>query len=144
MKDKMHNMNSIIKNHKIENHVMSLEPWLWNRSSEEQIPWFSTGIAHLQCILLSESTYLLWTLRCNCVIGNKTYPHTSITTKWRHAIETRLNIDHRLAKANQKQNQNSKVTHTWSSIIADPESLPHDWTTNTEVLVGIRLPRPPD
>ena len=28
MKDKIHNMNSIIKNHKIEDHVMSLEPWL--------------------------------------------------------------------------------------------------------------------
>ena len=43
MKDKIHNMNSIIKNHKIEDHVMSLEPWLWNRSSEERIPWFSTN-----------------------------------------------------------------------------------------------------
>ena len=38
MKDKMHNMNSVIKNHKIEVHVMGLEPWLWNRSSEEWIP----------------------------------------------------------------------------------------------------------
>ena len=43
MKDKTHNMDSVIKNHKIKDHVMSLEPWLWNRSSEEQIPWFSTG-----------------------------------------------------------------------------------------------------
>ena len=43
MKDKTHNMNSIIKNHKIEDHVMGLEPWLWNRSSKEWIPWFSTG-----------------------------------------------------------------------------------------------------
>ena len=25
MKDKMHNMNSVIKNHKIEDHVLSLE-----------------------------------------------------------------------------------------------------------------------
>ena len=29
MKDKMYNMDSIIKNHKIEPVVMSLEPWLW-------------------------------------------------------------------------------------------------------------------
>ena len=36
-------MNSVIKNHKIEDHVMSLEPWLWNRSSEKRIPWFSTS-----------------------------------------------------------------------------------------------------
>ena len=42
MKDKMHNMNSIIKNHKIKDHVMSLESWSWNRSSIERIPWFST------------------------------------------------------------------------------------------------------
>ena len=28
MKDKMHNMNSVIKNHKIEDHVMDLESWL--------------------------------------------------------------------------------------------------------------------
>ena len=35
-------MNSVIKNHKIEDHVMGLKPWLWNRSSEGWIPWFST------------------------------------------------------------------------------------------------------
>ena len=28
MKDKTHNMNSVIKNHKIEDHVMGLELWL--------------------------------------------------------------------------------------------------------------------
>ena len=48
MKDKTHNMNSVIKNHNIEDHVMSLEPWLWNRSSEERIPWFSTLGTHFE------------------------------------------------------------------------------------------------
>ena len=38
MKDKTHNMDSVIKNHKLKDHAMSLESWLWIRSSEEQIP----------------------------------------------------------------------------------------------------------
>ena len=49
----MHNINSIIKNHKVENHVMSLEPWLWNRSSEEQISWFSTYLTLSEAVKAS-------------------------------------------------------------------------------------------
>ena len=29
-----------------------------------------------------------------------------------------------------------KVLYTWSPLIASLETLPHDWTTNLEVLVG--------
>ena len=102
------------------------------------------GIARLKRILLSEAAYLLWTLRCDHVISGQSYSRTAITTRWKRAIEARLDIDRRLAKTNRKQYSKMKVLHTWTPIILNPESLPRDWTTNIEVLVGIKLPRPPD
>ena len=62
---------------------------------------------------------------------------------WKNAISARLDIDRRLAKSNRKNYSKMKVLHTWSPILANLESLPPDWTTNLEVLVGIKLPRPP-
>ena len=85
----------------------------------------------------------IWMLHCNQVIGNHISTQTAITTKWKNAITARLDIDHRLAKSNRKNYSKMKVLHTWSLILANPETLPPDWTINLEVLVGIKLPRPP-
>ncbi|KAF8545957.1 ribonuclease H-like protein [Imleria badia] len=86
------------------------------------------GITRLKCILLSESAYLIWTLRCDRVIGNHTSTHAAITTKWKNTITARLDIDHRLAKSNRKNYSKAKVLHTWSPLISNPTSLPQDWT----------------
>ena len=101
------------------------------------------GITRLKRILLSESAYLIWTLRCDRVIGSHTSTCAAITTKWKNAIAAGLDIDRRLAKSNRKNYSKTKVLHTWSPLISDFDSLPPDWTTNLEVLVGIKLPRPP-
>ncbi|KAF8126585.1 hypothetical protein EV363DRAFT_1173921, partial [Boletus edulis] len=110
---------------------------------QETVSQKQKGITRLKRILISESAYLLWTLRCDRVIGNHSHTRTAITTRWKNAIMTRLDIDRRLAKANRKHYTKTKVLHTWTPIISDPQTLPHDWTTNLEVLVGIKLPRPP-
>jgi hypothetical protein len=102
------------------------------------------GIDRLKHILLSKSAYLLWILRCDRVIGNRSHTRTTIATKWKHAMEVRLDIDRRLARTNRRQHKKSKVLHTWCPIIADLNSLPPDWTTNIEVLVGIKLPSSPE
>ena len=101
------------------------------------------GITRLKRILLSESAYLIWTLRCDRVIGSHTSTRAAITTKWKNTIAARLDIDRRLAKSNRRNYSKTKVLHTWSPLISDLDSLPPDWTTNLEVLVGIKLPRPP-
>ncbi|KAF8129061.1 hypothetical protein EV363DRAFT_392629 [Boletus edulis] len=105
-------------------------------------PLEERGSARLKRILISESAYLLWTMRCDRVIGEHTHTRMAMTTKWRKAIMSRLDIDRRRAKSNRKNHTKAKVLHTWSTIIPHPESLPHDWITNLEVLVGIKLPRP--
>jgi hypothetical protein len=103
------------------------------------------GIARLKRILLSESAYLIWTLRCERTIEGTTYPQRTITAKWLNQMTTRLNIDRRLALSKKKKpNITSKVKHTWTPILDHPNSLPADWHKNLEVLVGITLSRPPD
>ena len=102
------------------------------------------GTARLKRILLSESTHLIWTLRCERVIGGQTHTENSVRTKWRNKINARIDIDRRMAKSSRKQNQINKVRNTWKSITKNQTDLPQDWVTNLEVLVGIKLPRPPD
>jgi hypothetical protein len=103
-----------------------------------------SGITHLKRILLSESAYLIWTLRCERTIEGTTYLQRTIMAKWLNQITTRLNIDRRLALSSKKPNITSKVKHTWTTILDHPNPLPADWHKNIEVLVGITLSRPPD
>ncbi|KAJ3846661.1 hypothetical protein EV368DRAFT_52472, partial [Lentinula lateritia] len=51
------------------------------------------GTSRLFRILISESAYLIWKLRCERVIGEKTINITQITNQWRWSIESRLNLD---------------------------------------------------
>ena len=78
------------------------------------------------------------------MIGGQTYNRMMTTTRWMNAITTRLDIDRRLANSNRKKHAKNKVEMTWSPIISDLKALPPDWTTNLEVLVGIKLSRPPE
>ena len=102
------------------------------------------GEARLKRIIISESTYLIWTLRCDRVIGGHHLNKTAITTRWKNAIVNRLDIDRRLANAKRKEYPKKKVENTWSPVVSDLSTLPTDWTTNLEVLVGIKLSRPPE
>jgi hypothetical protein len=102
------------------------------------------GAARLKRILISESAHLIWALRCEQVIGSKTHPTATVISRWLHLITSRLDIDRRLAKTNRKPHSKNKVLHTWTTALSNINSLPPDWPTNPEVLVGINLPRPPN
>ena len=98
----------------------------------------------LKRILISESAHLIWALRCDHVIGERTYPISTIRSKWIKKISTRLDIDRQIAKSSRKPNQINKVKNTWKYVIQEQTSeLPQDWVTNLEVLVGIKLLRTP-
>ncbi|KAF8545701.1 hypothetical protein OG21DRAFT_1428809, partial [Imleria badia] len=46
------------------------------------------GATRLKRILVSEAAHLIWTLRCDHVIGgNRHAPHTT-GSRWRHKIRT--------------------------------------------------------
>ncbi|KAJ3901002.1 hypothetical protein F5879DRAFT_1011629 [Lentinula edodes] len=51
------------------------------------------GTSRLFRILISESAYLIWKLRCERVIGEKTINTAQITNQWTWSIESRLNLD---------------------------------------------------
>ncbi|KAJ7915040.1 hypothetical protein B0H13DRAFT_1872408 [Mycena leptocephala] len=54
--------------------------------------------ARLYRILITESMYLIWKLRCECVIGRNGEPPTAneIHNRWVHTINERLEIDRNL------------------------------------------------
>ncbi|KAF8550093.1 hypothetical protein OG21DRAFT_1598945 [Imleria badia] len=88
------------------------------------------GTNRLKRILVSEAAHLIWTLRCDRVIGgNRHAPHTTVS-HWKHKIQTRLDLDRQAAKSKRNVAFTNKITNTC-------------WATHTEVLVGINLSRPP-
>ncbi|KAH9163159.1 hypothetical protein EDB89DRAFT_1829099, partial [Lactarius sanguifluus] len=51
------------------------------------------GATRLLRIIISESAYLIWTLRCNRTIRDKTYTEREIEQTWLRAINRRLSED---------------------------------------------------
>ncbi|KAJ6614396.1 hypothetical protein B0H10DRAFT_1803617, partial [Mycena sp. CBHHK59/15] len=54
-----------------------------------------TGDARLYRILISESTYMIWKIRCECVIGNAGEPLSpnEIHNRWLYTMNDRLSVD---------------------------------------------------
>ncbi|KAJ6550391.1 hypothetical protein DFH09DRAFT_925930 [Mycena vulgaris] len=102
-----------------------------------------TGDARLYRILISESMYMIWKVRCDCVIGKAGEPlsQNEIHNRWLHAINDRLNVD-RILTNQSKYGKNisirpSLVLETWSSTLKDEEDLPEIWLKEPKVLVGV-------
>ncbi|EPS94243.1 hypothetical protein FOMPIDRAFT_1134737 [Fomitopsis schrenkii] len=101
-------------------------------------------IARLWRILISESAYLIWKMRCERVIEYgeiRGWQHTadSVTTRWLAAMNSRLRQDQigtssRYGRLALKKNI---VLSTWRGTIKDERELPADWTRVRKVLVGI-------
>lgn len=103
-----------------------------------------TGASRLLRILISESAYLIWTMRCERTIRDTSHTEEVTRKRWINAIDRRLQLDRAIAN---KMKRNTKaatnVKNTWSEIININTQPPQeDWVTNLEVLVGIDLPRP--
>ncbi|KAG2079380.1 hypothetical protein BD769DRAFT_1380581, partial [Suillus cothurnatus] len=54
---------------------------------------FKKGTSRLLRILISESAYLIWTIRCKRVIHESTHNEDSVRRRWRNAIDRRLQLD---------------------------------------------------
>jgi hypothetical protein len=103
----------------------------------------NNGKLRLMRILISESAYLIWTLRCERVIQDNPHTPQSIKMRWNNRIDARIDIDRRLAKLKRNPAQITKVNHTWQPLLKNTHDLPPNWVTNLEVLVGIKPSRPP-
>ncbi|KAJ7846786.1 hypothetical protein B0H13DRAFT_1646440, partial [Mycena leptocephala] len=115
----------------------------------------SPATAQLYRILITESLYLIWKLRCECVISRdgEAPSENEIHNRWVSQMNERLSIDraltNRIKFGKQYSLAPSLVLGTWKGSLLDEDKLPKDWLRDPEVLVGImpmrsrRSPSPP-
>ena len=95
-------------------------------------------------ITISESAHLIWALRCERVISERTHTTKEIKTRWLAKMNLRLNIDRRCAALPNRLLLPQRIKQTWQPMLNGEMHLPDNWVTDPEVLVGIMLPRPSD
>ncbi|KAJ7210850.1 hypothetical protein GGX14DRAFT_363068, partial [Mycena pura] len=101
------------------------------------------AMARLYHILITESLYSIWKLRCECMIGRNGEPPTEneVQNRWVQTIDERLNIDINLTNKYKFGKQYSLprvlILDTWQGTLLDENDLPTDWLKTTEVLMGI-------
>ncbi|KAJ7141977.1 hypothetical protein C8R46DRAFT_1046559 [Mycena filopes] len=99
--------------------------------------------ARLYRILISESMYLIWKLRCEVVIAEAGVAKsaTEIHNRWVAIMNERLEIDRTLTNRARFGKvyslAPSMVLDTWKGTLQDEEKLPDRWLSEPEVLVGI-------
>ncbi|KAI1789413.1 hypothetical protein LXA43DRAFT_892865 [Ganoderma leucocontextum] len=105
------------------------------------------GMDRLLRIILTESIYLIWALRCERVIDRDNDPdrwHTEeeIRCRWQKKMNRCLKIDQCLAhpKWGRRALPRSLVLATWGGILSEESALPPDWIGVTGVLVGMPGP----
>ncbi|TFY61694.1 hypothetical protein EVJ58_g4350 [Rhodofomes roseus] len=95
-------------------------------------------------ILVTESAFLIWKLRCERVISHsddENWHHTepAIRTRWTRMVNERLHLDMAMThrRFGRKALKRSEVLGTWQGTLRDELALPDDWTALNWVLVGI-------
>ena len=103
-------------------------------------PRRNRGATRLLQILISEAAHLIWVLRCERTIHEKSHTGTEIERRWRQAINRRLTEDKITAtKVKRDIAQRRKVKGTWEPVLGKPGDLPDNWMNNREFLVGTRV-----
>jgi hypothetical protein len=105
----------------------------------------SRGLGRLFKILVSESAYLIWLLRCERVIehqNTRTATTNEIQNRWLAAINARLQIDRLMTNRYRYKGRALPaqiIRDTWSGILKNEGSLPDGWEKERGpgVLVGI-------
>ncbi|EPT03194.1 hypothetical protein FOMPIDRAFT_1116792, partial [Fomitopsis schrenkii] len=108
------------------------------------------GAPRLWRILISESAFLIWKLRCERVVAHAdetgwVHHPRSVAARWAAAIVRRLQADRTLTlrRFGRMSMPAHRVFYTWTGVVADEAALPPDWASSPRVLVGI-LPIPMD
>ncbi|KAJ7049615.1 hypothetical protein C8F01DRAFT_1222526 [Mycena amicta] len=101
------------------------------------------GSSRLYKILLSESVFLIWKIRCEVVIQDDGVPkhEAKIHNRWLAIINERLEMDKSLTNRRRFGKIHSihprLVLDTWRDTLADETQLPDDWIRQDGVLVGM-------
>ncbi|KAF8137578.1 RnaseH-domain-containing protein [Boletus edulis] len=102
------------------------------------------GKNRLKIILISESIHLIWALRCDRVINGAQHSANTVKTRWTNKINARIDIDRQMACSPHYSLTATRVKYTWQPLVSHNHSLPENWASRPEVLVGITLPRTSD
>ncbi|KAJ7720332.1 hypothetical protein B0H16DRAFT_1793536 [Mycena metata] len=100
------------------------------------------GTTRLYRIIISESLFIIWKIRNDCVINRAgaEMPKHEIHNKWLYAINLRLKFDRALTNHAKFGKQNSikvsLVLQTWRATLMEEEKLPENWIREPRVLVG--------
>ncbi|KAJ3870405.1 hypothetical protein F5051DRAFT_341891, partial [Lentinula edodes] len=98
-----------------------------------------SGDSRLYRILISESAYLIWKLRCERVIGGKApLTEKEIIRRWRKTLENRIQLDQILStrKFNGKPLSKKTVENTWKEVVTDQDIFSQTCMVGAGVLVG--------
>jgi len=97
------------------------------------------GASRLLKILISESAFLIWALRCERVIQEKNHNNQEIQLRWLHVINLRLTED-KIATSKIKRNKGFTilVSNTWEKVLSKENDILNNWINMREVLVGSR------
>ena len=89
-------------------------------------PHYHKGATRLLQILLSESLHLIWVLRCERVMQEKTHSHNEIKKRWSHVINSQLTQDNIIAsKVRRNKSFSDLVKTTWKPALAANGRLPN-------------------
>ena len=104
-----------------------------------------TGLNRLFKIIVSESTHLIWKLRCERRIAREDDPQKlhsehEIHDRWVKVMNTRLTLDSlstNRKKFGKKSTEAKLVLQTWEGCLLNNEELLQNWCRKKGVLVGI-------
>lgn len=102
------------------------------------------GATRLARVVLTETAYLIWVLRCDRVVGDRKplageAEETYVENRWVQALSKWLRSECVLTNkrvAGKRAIPSSVVVATWEKTLQDEERLPADWTSSPGVLVG--------
>ncbi|OJT08743.1 Ribonuclease H1 [Trametes pubescens] len=102
------------------------------------------GATRLARLILSETAYLIWVLRCERVVGDRVpltdrLEHEYVEKRWMRMIANRFQLDRILTSkrvAARGAVPPTAVVATWERTLQNEPYLPPDWIKSPEVLVG--------
>ncbi|KZP29259.1 hypothetical protein FIBSPDRAFT_727733, partial [Athelia psychrophila] len=107
-----------------------------------------TGANRLYRIIVSESAWLIWKLRCRRLFdpdaAKDVITEREIHNRWVKVINLRLDLDRAMTnpKYERKAISRAKVLQTWRGTINDAKNLPSDWTRSKDVCISIKRMEP--
>ncbi|EIW54203.1 uncharacterized protein TRAVEDRAFT_132658 [Trametes versicolor FP-101664 SS1] len=102
------------------------------------------GPTRLARLVLSETAYLIWVIRCERVVGDRVplpddLERRYVERRWMQMIAKRFALDRALTNKRAVGKQAipaPTVIATWTGTLQDEQDIPNDWILTPEVLVG--------